>query len=113
MAWHTPRMGGRDQPSPIVVGNYLVVADMGGIRTSTGTEVLYARSHVALVARVHGVRAIDQIVPSKKSAMPEGLLNPLSLEEIAALFAYLSEPPQASVTSRRGDTRARYSASQA
>jgi len=33
MAWHTPRRGGRDQPSPIVVDNYLVVADMGGITT--------------------------------------------------------------------------------
>jgi outer membrane protein assembly factor BamB len=33
MAWHTPRRGGRDQPSPVVVGNYMVVADMGGITT--------------------------------------------------------------------------------
>src|ERR1043165_5284902 len=34
MAWHTPRKGGRDQPSPIIVGNYLVTADMTGITTS-------------------------------------------------------------------------------
>lgn len=40
------------------------VADVGGERTPEGREVLYARSHVALVARVHGVRAVDQIVPS-------------------------------------------------
>ncbi len=33
MAWHTPRKGGRDQPSPIVVGNSLVVADMTGVTT--------------------------------------------------------------------------------
>jgi outer membrane protein assembly factor BamB len=33
MAWHTPRKGGRDQPSPIVVGNHLIVADMTGITT--------------------------------------------------------------------------------
>lgn len=33
MAWHTPRQGGRDQPNPIVVGKYLVVADMTGITT--------------------------------------------------------------------------------
>lgn len=38
------------------------VADMGGERTPVGHEVLYARSHVALVARVHGVVALDQIV---------------------------------------------------
>ena len=33
MAWHTPRKGGRDQPSPILVGDYLVVANMAGITT--------------------------------------------------------------------------------
>src|SRR5262249_25576601 len=33
MAWHTPRKTNRDQPSPIVVGNYLVVADMAGMTT--------------------------------------------------------------------------------
>jgi putative membrane-bound dehydrogenase-like protein len=32
---------------------------------------------------------IEETVPNKKSAMPEGLLNSLSLEEIADLFAYL------------------------
>jgi putative heme-binding domain-containing protein len=44
---------------------------------------------------------IDQTLPSKISAMPEGLLNTLSLEDIANLFAYLNQPPQsASITSR-------------
>lgn len=33
MAWHTPRKGGRDQPSPILVGKYLITADMTGIAT--------------------------------------------------------------------------------
>jgi outer membrane protein assembly factor BamB len=33
MVWHTPRKGGRDQPSPILVGNHLIVADMKGIAT--------------------------------------------------------------------------------
>ena len=33
MAWHTPRKGKRDQPSPIVVGKYLLVADMQGLTT--------------------------------------------------------------------------------
>jgi len=31
MAWHTPRRGGRDTPSPIVIDKYIVVADMKGI----------------------------------------------------------------------------------
>jgi len=43
MAWHTPRKGGRDQPSPILVGNYLVVADMKGVTacydSKTGKEL--------------------------------------------------------------------------
>ena len=38
------------------------VADMGGVRTDAGTEVLYARSRVALAARLAGVHALDQIV---------------------------------------------------
>lgn len=33
MAWHTPRKGGRDCPSPIVVGKYIIVCDMAGIAT--------------------------------------------------------------------------------
>ncbi len=40
------------------------IADMGGERTADGDEVLYARSHVALVARVYGVATLDQIVPA-------------------------------------------------
>jgi len=38
------------------------VADMGGVRTLGGTEVLYARSRVALAARLGGVPAVDQVV---------------------------------------------------
>jgi putative heme-binding domain-containing protein len=45
---------------------------------------------------------IAEVEPSRKSSMPEGLLNPLTLEEIADLFAYLSQPPRDSITSRRG-----------
>jgi outer membrane protein assembly factor BamB len=44
MAWHTPRKGGRDQPSPIVVGNYLLVTDMKGLATcyeTTGGKELW------------------------------------------------------------------------
>jgi citrate lyase subunit beta/citryl-CoA lyase len=38
------------------------VADMGGVRTTSNQEVLYARSQVALAARLGGVHAVDQIV---------------------------------------------------
>jgi len=38
------------------------VADMGGVRTESNVEVLYARSRVALAARLAGVHPLDQIV---------------------------------------------------
>lgn len=31
MVWHTPRKSGRDQPSPIVVGGYLLASNMEGV----------------------------------------------------------------------------------
>ena len=42
MAWHTPRKGNRDTPSPIVIDEYIVVVDMKGVATcydsQTGRE---------------------------------------------------------------------------
>lgn len=38
------------------------VADIGGVRTYENAEVLYARSRVALAARLGGVLALDQVV---------------------------------------------------
>ncbi len=38
------------------------IADLGGRRTAAGTEVLFARSHVALEARLAGVPTLDQVV---------------------------------------------------
>ncbi len=46
---------------------------------------------------------IDEIVPSPKSAMPDGLLNDLTLEEISNLFAYLGLLPSQSVARGRAD----------
>jgi hypothetical protein len=43
---------------------------------------------------------IEELAPSRVSAMPDGLLNTLTLEEVADLFAYLSKPPRANLTSR-------------
>jgi citrate lyase subunit beta/citryl-CoA lyase len=40
------------------------IADIGGVRTEAGREVLYARSRVALAARMADVHPIDQIVAS-------------------------------------------------
>jgi putative heme-binding domain-containing protein len=44
---------------------------------------------------------IEEEKPSKLSSMPTGLLDPLTLEEIADLFAYLQKPEKAPVISRR------------
>jgi hypothetical protein len=44
MAWHTPRKGGRDTPSPIVIDHYITVVDMKGVATcydSKGGAVLW------------------------------------------------------------------------
>ncbi len=46
---------------------------------------------------------IESMTPCKISAMPEGLLNTMTLEDIANLFAFLSTPPQTDLTSRRPD----------
>lgn len=37
-------------------------ADIGGVRTTEGTEVLWARSFVAAAARLGGVQLLDQVV---------------------------------------------------
>ena len=47
---------------------------------------------------------IDEIVPSRKSSMPEGLLDTLTLEEISDLFAYLGVIPAQSVARRNVET---------
>jgi len=36
--WHTPRRAGRDLPSPVAIGNYLLVASMAGILTCYDCE---------------------------------------------------------------------------
>jgi putative heme-binding domain-containing protein len=59
--------------------------------TGDGVVVLQASAEKVNVAKPD----IDSIVPSKKSAMPEGLFNTLTLAEIADLFAYMNKPPVA------------------
>jgi len=42
------------------------IADMGGVRTRSSQEVLYARSQVALAGRLAGVPLLDQVVTNFK-----------------------------------------------
>ncbi len=44
---------------------------------------------------------IEEITRSKTSAMPEGLLNALTLDEVGDLFAYLTQGPAAELTTRK------------
>ncbi|MGD9721035.1 MAG: c-type cytochrome [Pirellulales bacterium] len=50
---------------------------------------------------------IEESARTKISAMPEGLVNTLTLEEIADLFAYLCAPPAQDITRRPSDTKRR------
>ncbi len=50
---------------------------------------------------------VEQSTRTKVSAMPEGLLNTLSLEDIADLFAYLNSPPRQDVVKRPAAPRQR------
>ncbi len=43
---------------------------------------------------------VEEIEPSKTSTMPEGLLNPLTLEQVADLFAFLMEGNNATMAGR-------------
>lgn len=45
---------------------------------------------------------IEDIAPSNVSSMPEKLLDPLSLDEITDLFAYLAKPPVTNVARQPG-----------
>jgi len=59
--------------------------------TGDGVVVLQASAEKVALAQTD----IEEIVPSKTSAMPDGLFNTLTLAEIADLFAYLAKPPAA------------------
>jgi citrate lyase subunit beta / citryl-CoA lyase len=50
------------QPAAAYFGAEDYIADLGGMRTPGGEEALYARSKVALAARLAGVASLDQVV---------------------------------------------------
>jgi outer membrane protein assembly factor BamB len=57
MAWHTPRKGGRDCPSPIVVGNYVIVCNMAGIATCYDAK----DGHIYWSERLQGAHSASPI----------------------------------------------------
>ncbi len=50
MAWHAPRRGGRDLPSPAVVGDFVIVVSMSGLATcySAKTGKIYWQEHLGV-----------------------------------------------------------------
>jgi putative heme-binding domain-containing protein len=64
-----------------------------------GVIVLQANGEKVEVPR----NEIEEISPSKLSAMPEGLLDTLTLEEVADLFKFLTTPPQEGVARKPGE----------
>jgi putative heme-binding domain-containing protein len=74
----------------VLTGDGKVYTGLVG-ETPGGVVVLQANGEKVNVAKDE----IDEIVPSKESAMPAGLFNTLSQTEIADLFAYLANPPEA------------------
>lgn len=91
-------------PSQVISDQYAsktVVTNGGltytGLMAPSGDEgvvILQANGEKVTVAHDE----IAETSPSKVSAMPEGLLNSLTLEEIADLFAYLNQPTESRVT---------------
>ena len=76
-----------------------------------GIVVPHGRETLAVIdaaGKKHRIRKTDseEQSPSQKSTMPSGLLNPLSLEEVADLFAYLANDSSRSVA-RRNTTDAK------
>jgi putative heme-binding domain-containing protein len=88
-------------PSHVISSQYIAKT----IRTADGRQVnglvVPGPGGETLVVQSNGEKLtllpgeIEAIKPSKISAMPSGLLDPLSLEEIADLFAYLQGPGKA------------------
>lgn len=87
-------------PSHVISDQYAskTVTTTGG-KVYTGI-VAPSVAQAKVILQANGVKVtvnndeIDEIAPSKKSAMPEGLFNNLTLEEIADLFAFFATPPE-------------------
>jgi hypothetical protein len=80
-------------------GSYTGIVGAG----ASGAKIILQANGEKVIVQANEV---EEIVPSPKSAMPEGLLNQLTLEEISNLFAYLGViPPQSVARGRVEDTR--------
>ena len=93
-------------PSQVISDQYAsktVLTDDGGtvvgmVVPGDDTELLVLQPDGSTIA-VHKSK-VEEIVPNKTSSMPEGLLNSLTLEQIADLMAFMMATPQPEVAGR-------------
>ena len=92
-------------PSQVVSDQYASQIVVANGRTYTGMATRTGDGGVILLqSDGQQVRLaaddIEETRPNKLSAMPEGLLNALTLEQVADLFAYLTNEPQPGIADR-------------
>lgn len=73
----------------VVTHDGLTYSGIVGAAGEGSIVVLQANAEKKIIAEAD----IAEIAPNPKSAMPDGLFNDLTLEEIADLMAYFSQPP--------------------
>ncbi len=82
--------------SKTVVANGKTYTGIAVRKPDGGMIVLQSDGHKVELA----ANDIEDVQPSKLSAMPEGLANKLSLEQIADLFAFLMNAPEPNIAGR-------------
>jgi putative heme-binding domain-containing protein len=92
-------------PNQVVSDQYASQIVTAGGKTYTGIAARHADGSMTVLqsdaTKVElAAEDIEDVEPSKVSAMPEGLLNKLSLEQVADLFALLTNSPEQSVATR-------------
>jgi len=100
-------------PSQVISDQYAsktIVTDGGqtftGLVSEAGADAMFVLQANGEKIKVQRSEIVET-VPSQKSAMPEGLFNTLSLDEIADLFAYMSAPPSKQGVTVEGGPAAR------
>lgn len=97
-------------PSQVISDQYEShVIDLVDGRTITGLMMPQKNGDVAIMSRDGRITTvaesdIESFGESPTSAMPKGLLNSMSLEDVADLFAFLMNAPEPSVARRRSST---------
>jgi putative heme-binding domain-containing protein len=92
-------------PSQVVSDQYASQIVEANGRTYSGMAARAADGSMTILQsdgqKVHlAAEDIEEVRPNKLSAMPEGLLNPLTLEQVADLFAYLMNEQGSEIAGR-------------